>query len=314
MVAITIEQPAPSSAEALHAAYEQRAEDWRRDHLGASIIGHECDRLLWLSFRWALAPEHKGKLLRLFARGQREEAWVVDDLRAAGFTVLDRDPETGEQFRVRWGHLGGSLDGRILGLLEAPKTEHVLEVKTFNKKQFEWLQKNGVKKAKPQHYTQMQVYMRGSGLDRAFYVAVCKDSDEIHSERVKLDVAFADKAIARALAIIAAEQPAARLNPAAPPCVLVSKDGTRWPCQFFELCHGTAMPAKSCRTCISSEPWQDGWVCVHKRQVLDGAAQRSGCAEHVTIPGAVNAQVAAVDGRRVTFQFGDGSVVRDGAA
>src|SRR6188472_1125091 len=90
----------PTSAAALHAAYEQRAaaaapgsnEDWRRNHLGASIIGHDCDRYLWLSFRWALNPQHEGRLLRLFSRGDREEAWIVQDLRDAGFSVVDRDP------------------------------------------------------------------------------------------------------------------------------------------------------------------------------------------------------------------------------
>lgn len=315
MTAINLQDFGQSSAGALLATYEQRAEDWRRDHLGASLVGHKCDRYLWLSFRWALAPKHKGQLLRLFARGEREEAWIVEDLRRAGFEVRDRDPDTGEQFRVRWGHLGGSCDGRVLGLLEAPKTEHVLEVKTFNAKQFGYLKQNGVKKAKPEHWTQMQVYMRGLGLERAFYVAVCKDTDELHTERVKLEPKAADEAIERALAVIAAPEPAARRDAGAAPCVLVSKDGTRWPCQYFELCHGERMPAKSCRTCVSATPWPDGsWVCEHRKRVLDGAAQRAACEQHLTIPAAVNGQVVALDEKKrsITFAMPSGALVKDG--
>lgn len=312
MATLNLQDFGQTSAQALHAVYEQRAEDWRREHLGASLIGHDCDRFLWLSFRWAQAPQHRGQLLRLFARGEREEAWIVEDLRKTGFTVQDRDPLTGEQFTVRWGHLGGSCDGRVLGLLEAPKTEHVLEVKTFNAKQFDWLKKNGVKKAKPQHWVQMQVYMRGLQLERAYYVAVCKDTDELHTERVKLDVKAADAAIGRALAIISAPEPGKRLDATAPPCVLVSRDGTRWPCQYFNLCHGEAWPAKSCRTCISAEPLTEGsWLCLHRDLKLDGRMQREACAGHVTIPAAVNAQVVAVDEARrlITFAMPSGKIV-----
>ena len=304
-----------TSTQALLSAYEHAGEDWRRDHLGASVLGHGCDRYLWLSFRWAHDPKHPGQLKRLFERGNREEAWIIEDLRRAGFEVIDRDPATGEQWVVRWGHVGGSLDGVVRGLLEAPKTDHVLEVKTFNRKSFEWLTKNGVKRAKPEHFTQMQVYMRGRKLERAFYVAVCKDDDSIHQERVDLDREFADKAIARGQSIVAATEPAARLNPDSPPCVLVSKDGTRWPCQFFDLCHGEAFPEPSCRTCISATPWPDGsWICAHHRRVLDGGAQRAACRDRLAIPAAVNAQVVEVseEKRRVIYQFASGQRLVDG--
>ena len=45
-----------------------------RAHLGASLLGHPCDRYLWLMFRWAVIEKFDGRILRLFQRGQREEA------------------------------------------------------------------------------------------------------------------------------------------------------------------------------------------------------------------------------------------------
>lgn len=52
--------------------------------------------------------------------------------------MLEVDPETGRQFRVEahGGHFGGSLDAVALGLLEAPKTCHVVEFKTHSAKSF----------------------------------------------------------------------------------------------------------------------------------------------------------------------------------
>ncbi len=132
--------PAPPTPTltAIYASYEARQGDGFRDHLGASIIGKSCARALWYDFRWVTPSRHSGRLLRLFETGQLEEDRLVRNLRATGATVLEVDPETGRQFRVEahGGHFGGSLDGVALGLLEAPKTWHVLEFKTHSAKSF----------------------------------------------------------------------------------------------------------------------------------------------------------------------------------
>lgn len=125
------EPPTPTLS-AIYASCEARQGDGFRDHLGASLIGKSCARALWYDFRWATPARHTGRILQLFETGQMEVARLVRDLRATGATVLEVDPETGRQFRVEahGGHFGGSLDGVALGLLEAPKTWHVVEVKT----------------------------------------------------------------------------------------------------------------------------------------------------------------------------------------
>lgn len=316
MVKFSLPVTRPTVADALHAAYVRHAEDWRRDHLGASLIGHKCDRFLWLSFRWALHPMHPGQRLRLFARGDREEAWIVEDLRDAGFEIRDRDPVTSEQFRIPGpAHVGGSMDGLIRGVPEAPKSWHVLEVKTHNRKSFEKLVEKGVKASKPEHWSQAQIYMiglqvDGERVDRALYIAVCKDDDRIYTERIVYE---ADKARAikeRADRIVDLAEPPKRLTPKYPPCVYTSQDGTRWPCQFFELCHGQKMPQRSCRTCAHArvEP-QGSWRCSRYGGPLNAADQRLGCAQHSLIPSIVNADVCGVNDvtEKTVFQFADGS-------
>ena len=139
------EPPTPTLS-AIYASFEARQGDGFRDHLGASLIGKSCARALWYDFRWATPARHTGRILRLFETGQLEEARLVRDLRATGATVLEVDPETGRQFRVEahGGHFGGSLDAVALGLLEAPKTWHVVEFKTHSAKSFAELVGKGV--------------------------------------------------------------------------------------------------------------------------------------------------------------------------
>jgi len=164
--------PPPSpTIEAIYAAYEASAEDGFRLHLGASLIGKECLRALWYDFRWTTRAGFPGRVLRLFETGQLEEARVVRDLRRTGATVLEVDPESGRQWRVEahGGHFGGSLDGVALGLLEAPKTWHVLEFKTHSAKSFADLKRQGVRESKPRHFAQMQVYLHLTGMTRAMY-------------------------------------------------------------------------------------------------------------------------------------------------
>jgi hypothetical protein len=138
--------PPTPTLDAIYAAYVAEADDGFRDHLGASIIGKDCERALWYDFRWVSRRAFSGRMLRLFETGKREEDRLVRDLRRTGATVLDSDPETGRQWEVSalGGHFGGSLDAVAIGLLEAPKTWHVVEFKTHSAKSFATLKKDGV--------------------------------------------------------------------------------------------------------------------------------------------------------------------------
>ena len=142
--------------------------------------------------------------MRLFRRGHHEENWIVSDLKAIGIDVQEIDLSTGEQYRFSDGHFSGSLDGIALsGVPEAPEKKHILEFKTHALKSFTDLQKNGVEKSKPTHYAQMQVYMLSQDIDRALYVAVCKNDDEIYTERVRLNKTIAKELNIKAQDIIA---------------------------------------------------------------------------------------------------------------
>lgn len=306
---VKIPQPEHTITALIDQAHEKRIET-PRPHLGASQLGHPCDRWLWLSFRWAVQPTFPGRILRLFRRGQNEENTIISDLRAIGIDVR------GTQARVDFGcHVSGSLDGIAeQGVPEAKKTRHVLEFKTHSLKSYNDLEKQGVEKSKPMHYVQMQLYMHGTKIDRALYVAVCKDDDRIYTERIKYDPEVAEKAVRRGHYIALAE----RMPPP------ISTDPTWYQCRFcdaHDFCHVSKTTKHvNCRTCAHSTPTENTtWDCARwKAEGIPVSFQREACDSHVLHPDLVPwprkdglddwTAVYVIEGRDVANGEGDAHV------
>ena len=254
------------------------ADEGFRSHLGASMLGRTCARDIWYGFRWARKPRFPGRILRLFNRGHLEEARFIALLLSIGVMVYAQD-EKGNQFRISelGGHLGGSGDGVGIGVPDLPANEPcVLEFKTHSLKSFAKLAK-GVKVAKPEHYTQMQTYMRKMNIRYALYGAVCKDNDDIHWEIVTLDTMYADQFLARGRTLIMMRTPPDRISnhPGWHECKY---------CENRSICHGGSEWEMNCRTCRFSEPLETGeWRCNKHSHILDKASQLTGCESHVGI-------------------------------
>ena len=260
-------------------AHHQDRPDPPRAHLGGSLLGHPCERWLWLSFRWAVRETFPGRIRRLFRRGHNEETIIVNDLKAIGIEINSTGRE--QQFLAFGSHIGGSVDGIIeRGVPGAEKTRHVAEFKTHSKKSFDDLDKKGVKDSKPMHWAQMQVYMLGTKIDRALYVAVCKDDDRIYTERVHYDKEAANNLIARGKRIALAERIPAPL----------STDPSWYQCKFcpaHDFCHEKQLTKfANCRTCARSTPEEDGtWSCARwDSKDIPADFQAQGCASHVLHP------------------------------
>jgi hypothetical protein len=294
--------PPSPTLDAIHAAYQRAAGDGFRVHLGASQIGNSCERALWFDFRWVTAVRFPGRMLRLFETGNLEEARLVRNLRSTRATVLEVDPATGRQWRVsaHGGHFGGSLDGVALGLLEAPKTWHVVEFKTHSAKSFASLTRDGVRKAKPRHWAQMQVYMHLTGITRAMYLAVCKDTDALHIERLPAEQGEAQALLAKAGRIIFAARPPVR----------ISDDPDWWECRLCEhrgVCHDGLAAAVNCRSCLHATPVEGGWHCARWETALDRRQQRHGCAKHLFVPDLAPGVVVDAGDDHVVYRMADGS-------
>ena len=303
-------------ADAIFAHYKAKyGAEAQRPYLGASAIGKPCLRQHWYSFRWSKPAEFSGRLYRVFQSGHLQEPRIYADLRAIGCTVYDMDPATGKQWTFvepsGGGHFQGNADGIVTGLPQAPKTPHILEIKTASGKMFAEMQKFGVKKAKPEHYAQMLMYMKWSidqfkedGCRKAIYIVVNKDNDDIYTERLEFDKDEAQAVIDKALAVIGATEPP----------VGISNDPSWYECKFCDyhsICHGTDVPAPTCRSCAHATPEMDGkarWTCSHHGKDLPVIKQREGCDSHRYIPIllAKFAHPVDMDGDAVVYQMDDG--------
>lgn len=264
-------------------------EDGHRSHLGASVLGDECARKVWYGFRWVTKSKFEGRLLRLFNRGHLEEGRIIAALLLIGAQVWQQDAN-GNQYRIAWaeGHAGGSGDGMALGIPDAPLLTFLLEFKTHGEKSFvelagklpEWrayvrgegaFTGKGVKACKPEHYTQMQLYMRKMGLTVALYVAVNKNTDDLYMEIITLNPEYADQYLDRGELLVWSEKAPKKLN-SSPGFFL---------CRFCDhrpVCHMSAMPDLNCRTCQFSKPIADAkWFCNKHGMELPKEKQLLGC-------------------------------------
>lgn len=286
--------PRPT-VEAIKAWWKQRGDsETKRHYLGGSAIGSHCERALWYGFRHMVEEDFDGRMYRLFQRGHNEEFTFVKELRAVGVEVHEVDAN-GKQFAVSavGGHFGGHMDGAAKGLLEAPETWHVLEFKTHSAKSFADVKAKGVRESKPQHFDQMQIYMKLAKLTRAFYLAVNKDTDELYSERIRYDASEADRIMAKAERIITAQNPPDR--PYNRPDFYLCK----W-CPAQKLCWKDAReksePAVpvgclSCRQCMHATPELDGearWSCAKHKKDLTFEEQCNPCGSMLFIPSLID--------------------------
>ncbi len=300
----------PSTVRAIYQAYEDSNEAYDGYGISVGELGTECDRALWYSFRWASAPERvDGRKVRIFRRGDIEEQRLIDDLEAIGVEVF------GQQDRIRlvFGHVRGKCDAKLRGLPEAPATEHLAEFKSMNDKNFAILLKKGLKEAQPKHYVQVQMGMHAFGLDRGLYLVTNKNDETLYSERVEYDMEFCLRLLARAERIIAAHEPPAR----------ISEDPEFFGCMFCKhkaVCHASAWPRVTCRSCIHATPEMTGdghWSCARFSKPLSIDEQKAACGAHLYLPGMVPGEQVDADEEAETITYrlrATGEVWTDGAS
>lgn len=299
----------PSTLRAIQQALETGHDEWESVGIPAGDIGTECERELFLAFRRCSTPETiDWKKRRIFERGEIEEERLLDLLRLVGCEVW------GQQDRVRaaGGHLRGKIDGRALGIKEAPKTEHVVECKSAKDEYFQPVKKKGVKLGMPKHYATFQFYMFGLGINRVLYMMSNKNNEDVHLERVEYDADFAMRLVSKVERVIQMDEPPSRL--------CTKRDDFRGIfCRQQAVCWGEAFPRSHCRTCIHATPLIDGnagWDCARWSKPLSLDEQDAGCPAHLYIPSLlVGYEQLSIDQdtETITYRKPNGQVWTDGA-
>ena len=245
-----------------------------RPYLGISGIANDCSRDLWYNFRLCSLNKFDPRTERLLQRGHNEEPLIIADLVKAGVIVYGDQDEcvTGH------GHIKGHCDGRAINIPDAPKTEHLLEFKTANTKNFQKFKKLGVQEAHPVYYGQLVCYMYLLKITRALFIVVNKDNDERYYERVHANNKYAKELLDKGLDIISTEiAPTKAFGPDWYRC--------KW-CNNYEACHHGGDIHKTCRSCQMCDIHDDGeWRCSKYKMKLSFEQQQLGCDKYQLLMG-----------------------------
>ena len=197
----------PTLEEAKKIAVTESTKQPSRDYLGASQIGHACERAIWYAFN-GYEPKQKS-YTNVFAveDGYRTEDLIIERIsKVKGIEVHSRQ----DGFSDMDGRFKGHIDGIIVGLLQSKKTPHLLEIKCCNETKY----KNLIK-AKEEHgerdalehwdilyYAQAQVYMLKFNLDRHYLICSLPGGRDFVSVRSELNEERANQYLKRAYRII----------------------------------------------------------------------------------------------------------------
>ena len=221
----------PLVAEMYEGAARQRQK--ARRYVGMSGIGNPCELAVWLGFRGVTPAPIDGRACMIFDLGDRVEQAVLKWIEAAGFKVEGRQ----EDFSDLGGHFRGHCDGIIHGVTQEP---HILEIKSAKAAKFEKFQKQGVANTSALYAAQVQCYMAYSGLQRAIWVVMNKDTCELYTERAYFNRQEFERLREKAARIIHAQSPES---------LQTDKTFCNW-CDFRFFCSGNhVQQSRMCWSC-----------------------------------------------------------------
>lgn len=219
----------------------KRAKQERRAYVGASAIGHECERSIQFEYAGAVREsDFTADTLRRFDQGHMGEelarAWFTD----AGFELVQRNQRTGERFR--WVQMGdevsGEPDGVFIGGPPVIAYPCAWEHKYVGAKTFREIEKQGLKKARPGYWMQVQInaaYLNLTDNPTVFTVTCGDNGQQLHL-LIEFDPDGAQMTSDKAVRIVRATQ-AGELLPRP------FKDRSHFICKgcfFVERCWGLA--------------------------------------------------------------------------
>lgn len=184
-----------------------------RKYLGASIVGHQCERHVqyqWLAVLGQVErKEFPPRILRIFDRGNLYEERARQWLKDAGF--LFGRTKQGKSFTDFDGQFKGHVDGVITGwkhkdMLCPVELPLLWEHKCLGAKNWKKVSTDKLKDYSSTYYIQTQIYMHYLGLERCLFMATNADTMEIYHEIVPYLESEAQSARNRVARVLAATE------------------------------------------------------------------------------------------------------------
>lgn len=187
------------------------AQSQERNYLGASVVGHTCERHVQYHLLAARGlvdrKQPEARVMRIFDRGNLYEERARQWLKDAGF--LFGMPKLGKDFSSNDGQFRGHVDGVLTGWkrpgeacpIELPA---LWENKCLGQKSWKKLETDKLKNFSSTYYTQVQIYMDHLKLQRCLFTAINADTMHIYHELVPYDDNEAGRACLRVSRVIMA--------------------------------------------------------------------------------------------------------------
>ncbi len=161
----------------------------KREYLGASVIGHICERHVQYHFMAARGQVARKlpppRILRIFDRGNLYEERARQWLKQSGF--LFGRTKKGKDFTDFNGQFKGHVDGVITGwkhpdILCPIQLPALWEHKCLGAKSWKKLETDKLQNYSSTYYIQVQIYMHYLGLERCHFMATNADTMDIYHE------------------------------------------------------------------------------------------------------------------------------------
>lgn len=214
------------------AFFAKRANEPKRNYVGASAAGDECLRKLQFS-HLHVPPDRTPapNMLRIWETGHIFEAAVGEWLRMAGFQIEIIDPEHGGQFG--WSVLDDEGQGHVDGILRGGPPIFAYpclwECKALNRKSWQDLKKKGLAISKPIYAGQIAINQAYLELHEnpAVFTALNKDTSELAHLLAPFDPRLAQATSDKIVQVVEANK-AQQLLPRA------YADETHYKCQWCD--------------------------------------------------------------------------------
>lgn len=235
MTAINLENPVATAM--YEGASRARDAQGQRTYLGMSSIGDPCSRKIWYGFRGYTPSVLDGRIEMIFSLGSAVEAEVLKWLRQGGYQIEEQQSEYSALNDLFRGHCDGIIEG-------ITQRKHILEIKSASASRFKAFQMGSIASVSPTYYAQVQCYMGYSGLDRAVWVVMNKNTCELYVERCHFEYEQFRRIELRARTIINNNHPPERLYPKEPgrECGMCEYRGHCWSSPYIQV-------TKTCGTC-----------------------------------------------------------------
>lgn len=180
-------------------AKERKIKQWPVNANRASELGHECLRYLVLNrTRWQEKSLHDARLQMIFDMGRMVEDQVQQDLREAGFTIVEQQrPFSWAKYQIT-----GTIDCKV----QIDGAVYPTEIKSAAPHPFESINSIEDMVRHKYHYmrkypAQLTLYLVMDGKEEGLFLFKNKSTGELKEIWMKLDYDFAESLVQKAEAI-----------------------------------------------------------------------------------------------------------------